>query len=174
MNSLADTVAPGSDGLCVLPFGNGAERILGDRELGAQVVDIDFNRHGPGHVIRAAQEGIAFAFRYGMDILRETGINPSLIRAGQANMFLSPVFRETLRGATGTTIELVETDGSLGAARGAGVGVGVYASPAEALASLEPVARFEGGAVNPSLEDAYQRWLQALTADSADYRPHMN
>ena len=117
MNEAAATVPPGSDGLSILPFGNGAERMLENRDLGAALNNINFNRHSAAHLIRAAQEGIAFAFRYGMDIMHGIGIAPSVIRAGKANMFLSPIFRNTLSGITGARIELYNTDGSIGAAR---------------------------------------------------------
>ena len=101
MNSLAADVAPGSDGFSILPFGNGAERILMNREIGCRISGLNFNRHSNAHLFRAAQEGIAFSFRYGLDIMKETGIDPGLIRAGMANMFLSPVFREALSCITG-------------------------------------------------------------------------
>ena len=106
LNAAAAAIPPGSEGLTVLPFGNGAERIFGNRIIGAQLLDIDLNIHGPAHVYRAGQEGIAFAFRYGLDIMRENGMSPSVIRAGRANMFLSPVFREAFVNATGVPVEL--------------------------------------------------------------------
>ena len=83
---------------------------------------------------RAAQEGIAFSFRYGLDIMKETGINPQLMRAGRANMFLSRIFRETLSEIYRVqSIHLYNTDGSIGAARGAGIGCGYYKSPNDAF-----------------------------------------
>ena len=112
--------------MSVLPFGNGAERIFGNRIIGAQLLDIDLNIHGPAHVYRAGQEGIAFAFRYGLDIMRENGMSPSVIRAGKANMFLSPVFMEAFVNATGVPVELYNSDGSVGAALGAGIGAGYF------------------------------------------------
>jgi xylulokinase len=122
MNELAEKVSPGSDGLSILPFGNGAERMLGNKDIGARMLGLNFNTHTNAHLFRAAQEGIVFSIRFGLDIMKETGINPSVIRAGSANMFLSPVFREALSCITGTEIHLYNTDGSIGAARGAGIG----------------------------------------------------
>jgi len=160
MNRLAASVPAGSEGLLVLPFGNGAERMLGNRSTGAGIVNIDLNRHTTAHILRAAQEGIAYSFRYGIDIMRELGLRPDVIRAGQANLFLSPLFRQTLATLTGARIELFNTDGALGAARGAALGAGLYASPEEAFATLrrlevaEPVE-----ADREALEAGYRAWV---------------
>lgn len=163
MNEMAGEVAPGSDGLCILPFGNGAERMLENSEAGAQISGLDFNRHTKGHIFRAAQEGIAFSFRYGLDIMKETGIDPQLIRAGEANMFLSKVFRETLSTITGTVINLYNTDGSVGAARGAGMGCGFYKTDKEAFNGLDAVGVTEPDMSRlPDYEKAYERWKKQL------------
>ena len=163
MDELAAKIPAGSDGLLVLPFGNGAERVLGNRNVGAAFAGLDLVRHGMPHLLRAAQEGIAFSFRYGIDVMREIGLDLRVIRAGQANLFLSPVFRETLATLCDADIQLFDTDGSLGAARGAALGAGYYASPKEAFATLDQVAdvqpRTEWKAV---LEDAYQNWKEKL------------
>jgi xylulokinase len=159
MNILAEKVAPGSDGLTVLPFGNGSERVLGNKDTGASVTGLNFNTHTNAHLFRAAQEGIAFSFRYGLDIMKETGINPQIIRAGEANMFLSRIFRETLSGVTGTEIHLCNTDGSIGAARGAGIGCGYYKSEKEAFAGLVTLGITEPDMSHSKvLEEAYQKW----------------
>lgn len=163
MNRLAATVPVGSKGLTILPFGNGAERVLNNRNIGSVFNGINFNIHQKGHLLRAAQEGIVFSFKYGMEIMQNTGIQASVIRAGKANMFLSPVFRDTLAGITGATIELYNTDGSVGAARGAGIGSGYYASPKEAFASLtklETVEPDDSKAVE--YQEAYENWKQVL------------
>jgi xylulokinase len=159
MNMKAATVSIGSEGLSILPFGNGSERVLQNKNIGAQISGLGFNTHTDAHLFRAAQEGIVFSFKYGMEIMEEIGINASFIRAGKANMFLSPVFRETLAGVSGATIELYDTDGSVGAARGAGIGSGYYSSPGEAFTGLQKLET-----VNPDIskksqyEDAYQNW----------------
>ncbi len=153
MNAMAAQVQPGSDGVSILPFGNGAERMLGNKDTGSAILGLSFNRHGSQHLFRAAQEGIAFSFRYGLDIMNETGITPVLIRAGEANMFLSPVFREALSCVTGTPIHLYNTDGSAGAARGAGIGSGYYKSGKEAFSGLKTVRITEPDQVK---EDAYR------------------
>jgi xylulokinase len=139
MNVLAEKVKPGSEGLLIYPFGNGAERMLGNIDSGARIQGLNFNSHTNAHLFRAAQEGIVFSIRYGLDIMKETGIVPSVIRAGAANMFQSPVFREALSCITGTEIHLYNTDGSIGAARGAGIGCGYYKSVKEAFAGLQEV-----------------------------------
>ncbi len=165
MNDLAAKVSPGSEGLSVLPFGNGAERMLGNRDTGARILGLNFNTHTSSHLFRAAQEGIVFSIRYGLDIMKETGIVPKVIRAGAANMFQSAVFREALSCITGTEILLYNTDGSIGAARGAGIGSGYYKSVKEAFAGLKEV-----GVTTPdksktgAYQDAYSNWEKYLNA----------
>jgi xylulokinase len=163
MNELALAAPTGSDGVCIIPFGNGAERVLGNREHGCAIHGLSFARHGRAHLIRAAHEGVAFAFRYGMDVMNSMGIETKTIRAGHANLFLSPVFRQTLSNITGATIELYNTDGSIGAARGAGIGAGIYKSEAEAFATLKKVITVvpeEKNLTETSM--AYERWKKLL------------
>jgi xylulokinase len=163
MNDMAEKVAPGSDGLCILPFGNGAERMLGNKDFGARIEGLKFNTHTNAHMFRAAQEGIAFSLRYGLDILKETGIDPKVMSAGKANMFLSKVFRETLSSVTGTTIHLYNTDGSIGAARGAGIGCGYYKSEKEAFKGLATVGVTEPDkSKSTEYEKAYIKWKKIL------------
>ena len=137
MNDLAATVHIGSEGVSIIPFGNGAERVLENKEVGCSVSGLNFNRHSKAHLVRAAQEGIVFSFCYGMEIMQQMGMDIRKIHAGRANMFLSPLFRNTLAGVSGATIELYDTDGSVGAAKGAGIGAGIYANADEAFATLE-------------------------------------
>ena len=163
MNELAAQVPVGSDGVSILPFGNGAERVLENKEIGAQISGVNFNVHDQRHLFRAAQEGIVFSFRYGMDIMKEMGIDAKVIRAGKANMFLSPVFRETLANISGATIELYNTDGSVGAARGAGIGAGYYAGFEEAFSGLKKLEVVEPNPAKvKATEAAYQKWLDLL------------
>jgi xylulokinase len=161
LNGAATEIGPGSAGLTVMPFGNGAERIFGNRIIGAQLLDIDLNLHGPAHVYRAGQEGIAFAFRYGLDIMRENGMSPAVIRAGRANMFLSPVFREAFVNATGVPVELFNSDGSVGAALGAGIGAGIFRDGKEAFAGLKPL-EWIVPAKGSIYETLYGRWKEKL------------
>ena len=163
MNNKAATVPIGSEGLCILPFGNGSERVLQNKNIGAQISGLGFNTHTDAHLFRAAQEGIVFSFKYGMEIMEGIGIRARVIRAGKANMFLSPVFRETLAGVTGATIELYDTDGSIGAARGAGIGSGYYASAAEAFAGLQKLETvMPENSKKGEYEEAYQNWKKQL------------
>ena len=163
MNELAAAIPTGSEGVSILPFGNGAERVLGNKNISAQICGVDFNRHSQGHLFRAAQEGIVFSFKYGMDILKGIGIEAKVIRAGKANMFLSPVFRETLANIAGVSIELYNTDGSAGAARGAGVGSGYYASFAEAFSGLKKLEMVEPDPKEKEkVNQAYQLWEENL------------
>ena len=137
MNNLARQAPPGADGLMILPFGNGAERTLDNRDIGAHFHNIQFNTHKRAHYLRAAQEGVVFALNYGLEITRDMGVDISKVRAGRANMFLSPLFREVFAATTGTAVELYDTDGSQGAARGAGIGAGLFKDPADAFTGLE-------------------------------------
>lgn len=163
MNDMANSITTGSEGLSVLPFGNGSERMLGNKDPGAVIKGLNFNIHTDAHLFRAAQEGIAFSFRYGLDIMKETGINPLLIRAGETNMFLSNVFRETLSNITGTVIHLYNTDGSIGAARGAGIGCGYYKSEKEAFIGLKAVSETQPDySERDAIEEAYLKWMNYL------------
>ena len=163
MNELAVNMPIGSRGLSVLPFGNGSERVLNNKNVGSKFSGINFNIHQQGHLIRAVQEGIVFSFHYGMEIMKTIGINASVIRAGKANMFLSPIFRDTLAGITGATIELYNTDGSIGAARGAGVGSQYYKSFKEAFANLKKLEVIEPVNKNNSAYiEAYFSWKAEL------------
>ena len=163
MNELAAEAPIGAGGISILPFGNGAERMLQNREVGCSVQGINFNQHTRNHIIRAAQEGIVFSFRYGIDIMKAMGMEVKKIHAGHANMFLSPLFRDTLAGVTGAVIELYDTDGSVGAAKGAGIGAGIYKDNNEAFATLEKLAVIEPNEHDKAAyEDAYGRWVECL------------
>ncbi|MCU0460317.1 MAG: FGGY family carbohydrate kinase [Bacteroidales bacterium] len=163
MNDLAAAVNPGSDGLMILPFGNGAERMFRNRDIGASMHGLNFNIHRQGHIYRAAQESIAYSFRFGLEIMKETGINPTVIRAGESNMFLSRVFRDILSSLTSTVITLYNTDGSIGAARGAGIGCGFYRSEEEAFSGLKVTGASEPDQRLAMIYDArYQEWLDIL------------
>ncbi len=163
MNDMAAEIPVGSEGLTILPFGNGAERVLENRNPGSLFAGLNFNIHQAAHLYRAGQEGIAFSFRYGMDIMKNMGIETKVIRAGKANMFLSPLFREALAAVSGATIELYNTDGAIGAARGAGIGSGFYKSAGEAFSNLQKLDTIEP---NPpqakAYLDAYENWKKQL------------
>lgn len=163
MNELTANIPIGSEGLSVIPFGNGAERVLENKETGCSIHGINFNKHNKGHIIRAAQEGIVFSFCYGMEIMGKMGMDIRKIHAGKANMFLSPLFRDTLAGVSGATIELYETDGSVGAAKGAGMGCGFYKDNNEAFASLEKLAVIEPDETHrQEYLSAYAQWKENL------------
>jgi len=168
MNELAATVPAGSEGLLVLPYGNGAERTLGNRNPGASVHGLDFNRHTRAHLLRAAQEGIVFALQDGLEIMKAMGLPIERIRAGAANMFLSPLFAEAFATVTGARVELYDTDGSQGAARGAGIGAGVY-DLESAFSGLKTVRTVEPDrGLAPAYSEAYARWREALRRELAD------
>lgn len=163
MNDFAASVPVGSEGVSVIPFGNGAERVLENHETGCSIHGLNFNRHTRAHIVRAAQEGIVFSFCYGMEVMRDMGMDIHQIHAGRANMFLSPLFRDTLATTSGATIGLYETDGSVGAAKGAGMGAGIYRDHDEAFATLEKVAEIEPDEQHRSQYlEAYELWKERL------------
>lgn len=162
MNDLAESVPVGAEGLSIIPFGNGAERVLQNQNPGASISGINFNIHTKAHLLRAAQEGIAFSFAYGMDIMAQMGMEIKTIKAGHANLFLSPLFRRTLASVTGATIELYETDGAVGAAKGAGIGAGIYKDHNEAFATLRHMATVKPETDCAPYKAAYKRWVERL------------
>ena len=161
MNTAAAAVAAGAGGLKILPFGNGAERMLNNKMIGAQFHGLDLNMHTSAHIIRAAQEGIAFSFRYGLDIMRQNGMHPKVIRAGRANLFLSDVFAQAFVDATNTPVELYNCDGSVGAAVGAGIGAGVYSTAKAAFSHTKPLQLIEPSSAKAH-DGFYQEWKKLL------------
>ena len=163
INAIASEAPIGADGLIVLPFGNGAERILENKGVRSSFHGLNFNRHNQSHLFRAAQEGIVFALKYGFDILQEMGLKTQVIRAGNANMFLSPLFREAFVNTIGARLELYDTDGAKGAALGAGVGAGVFGSFPEAFRGLKMI-RYEEPEKNKLQQytATYQLWKTQL------------
>jgi xylulokinase len=163
MNDLAASVPIGSEGVTIIPFGNGAERVLENKEIGCSINGLNFNKHNKAHLVRAAQEGIVFSFCYGMEIMQQMGMDIKKIHAGKANMFLSPLFRDTLAGVSGATIELYDTDGSVGAAKGAGIGASIYANADEAFATLDKLQVIEPKeADRAAYAAAYAHWKESL------------
>ena len=163
MNDVAAQAPIGSAGVSILPFGNGAERMLENKEVGASIHGVNFNVHNKSHLLRAAQEGIVFSFKYGIEVMEQMGMNVSKIHAGHANMFLSPIFRDTLAGVTGAVIDLYDTDGSVGAAKGAGIGAGIYKDNNEAFSTLEKLAVIEPSVADAqAYADAYETWKSRL------------
>ena len=164
MNAAGAEVPVGADGVVVLPFGNGAERMLGNRDPGASVHGLRFNSHDERHLLRAGQEGVAFSLAYGLEVMREVGVAAATVRAGRANLFLSPLFREAFAATTGAAIELYDTDGAEGAARGAGIGAGIhdYDTAFTTLNRVLTVAPDE--ALQPAYADAYRHWRLHLDA----------
>jgi xylulokinase len=169
INQEAENAPLGSGGLRIMPFGNGAERMLSNKQVGAHLHGIDLNLHTPAHIFRAAQEGIACAFRYGLDIMRENGMNPTVIRAGKSNLFLSGLFAQNFVDATGVPVELYNNDGSMGAALGAGIGAEIF-SPEEAFSNAKPIQRIEPA--NTGFEAIYQSWKGILAQHLSNLTPN--
>ena len=160
---VASSVPIGSDGLVVMPFGNGAERVLQNKEIGCSIHGLNFNKHEAKHILRASQEGIVFSFCYGMDIMKQMGLDIQHIHAGRANMFKSALFCDTLATVSGAMIDVYKTDGADGAAKGAGMGIGIYQNHDQAFATLECIAHIEPlTAQKDEYQAAYLRWKNLL------------
>lgn len=162
MNELAAKSPVGSRGVTILPFGNGAERVLKNQDPGASFHGIRFNINDRNDLLRAAQEGIVFALMYGMEVMEGIGMQINRIHAGHANMFLSPVFRDTLASVSGADIVLFDTDGSAGAARGAGIGAGIYDNRDQAFSTLKQIDIIHPAADRQPYIDAFARWKNIL------------
>ncbi len=163
MNQLAEKIKIGSDGILVMPFGNGAERMLNNRIIGSHLLNLDLNLHQSAHIFRAAQEGIACSLKYGFEMMQANGVEPKVIRAGKANMFLSQVFGEALVNITNTPIELYDTDGAKGAALGAGFGLGYYKTLKESFAKLTKLQVIEPQTSKVTAYQAvYEQWTKNL------------
>lgn len=160
LNKIAATAPIGSKGIRVLPFGNGAERMLNNRFTGAKFLGIDLNTHSAAHIFRAVQESIAFAFRYGLDIMRENGIQPQVIRAGKANLFQSDLFAQTFVDVTAVPVELYNNDGSVGAALGAGIGANVFS--AEDAFKGRQIIKEITPLYGDEYDSIYQEWKEIL------------
>jgi xylulokinase len=161
MNESAKNINPGCEGLLMYPFGNGAERMLNNKIIHAHLHNIDLNKHTNAHLFRAAQESIAFAFRYGLDIMRQNGMYPKVIRAGKANMFLSDVFTQSFVNVNNVALEFYEGDGSFGAAIGAGIGAGIYTDASSAFKERKPVATAKPQQTQ-LYEELYGGWKEML------------
>jgi len=164
MNTSARSAPIGSDGLIFLPFGNGAERILQNRQLGAHLIGVDLLKHSKGHMLRAAQEGIVSALTYGFQIMQEMGMDLKTVKAGKANMFLSPIFRSAFIHMNKVALELYNTDGAQGAARGAGIGMGLFSNESEAFEGLQLIETYEPNEnFFEPYEELFSRWKKRLS-----------
>jgi xylulokinase len=161
MNHIAARAPEGSEGLFIFPFGNGAERVLGNKNIGATFHGLNLTVHNQSHVFRALQEGVVFAFKYGLEIMEKVGAKPTVIRAGKSNMFLSSLFTRTFADISGAGVELYNTDGAEGAARGAGIGAGYFKTSEAAFDGLKVLETIEPN-VNSQIHEFYHNWKSVL------------
>lgn len=162
MEQLAASAGIGADGVCILPFGNGAERMFGNRVVGSHITGLHFNRHEKRHLYRASLEGIAFSFVHGVEVLRDLGIPVQVLRAGNDNLFQSAIFSNTISTLLDAEIELIATTGAVGAAKAAGVSVGIYGSVEEAMQEVDIADRYEPGKEKAAYQAAYESWKTEL------------
>lgn len=162
MEQQASQIAIGSDGLITIPFGNGTERMLENRDIGAHIANIQHNIHTRQHLYRATLEGIAFAFIYGMEILNEMGIKTNSIRVGNDNLFQSDIFSTTISTLSNSRIEVVDTTGAIGAAKAAGIATGYFDSVDEAMQNNDIVKEFTPELQVEPYKEAYFGWKNEL------------
>jgi xylulokinase len=162
MNNLASEIPVGSDGVCLIPFGNGAERMLNNKEIGTRIVNLNLNNHHKGHMCRAALEGIAFSFVYGIELLKSDGIQPKVIRAGNDNLFRSEIFANTVATLIGQEIEIYNTTGAIGAARAADLHKGDFESFGKSIIDNDHVMSFMPFKDKVPYLKAYQNWKNEL------------
>lgn len=163
LNQLAASVKPGSEDLRFYPFGNGVERIFGNKKVNSGIENLNFNIHKNPHITRAACEGIVFAMNYGFEIMKDLGVKGNTIKAGKANLFLSPVFREIFCNTTNMGLELYDTSGAQGAARGAALGYGFYQTENEAFSDLRCLETFQPEkALREQYLEIYQSWKENI------------
>ncbi len=162
MNALAASVPVGSDGVCILPFGNGAERMLNNRDIGTRMVNINLNNHTKAHLCRAALEGIAFSFVYGMEILKSDGSKVNVMRAGNDNLFRSDIFSNTVATLIGHDIEIYNTTGAIGAARAADLHKGDFELFGKRIIENDYVMTYEPSNDKQAYQKAYETWKNEL------------
>lgn len=162
MNELANQVPVGSDGVCVLPFGNGAERMLNNRDIGTRMLNLNLNNHTKAHLCRAALEGIAFSFVYGMYILKSDGSIVNVMRAGNDNLFRSQIFSDTVATLIGYDIEIYNTTGAIGAARAADLHKGNFATFGKQIIENDYVMTYKPATNKSAYQKAYELWKNEL------------
>ncbi|WP_242205751.1 xylulokinase [Aestuariivivens insulae] len=162
MNQLASDIAVGSEGVCLIPFGNGAERMLNNKEIGTRIIHLNLNKHHKGHLCRAALEGIAFSFVYGMELLKSDGIKAKVIRAGNDNLFRSGIFANTVATLIDQDIEIYNTTGAIGAARAVELHKGDFESFGKVIMDNDHVMTFKPLSNKEPYLKAYKNWKQEL------------
>lgn len=162
MNVLASEIPVGSDGVCVIPFGNGAERMLNNKEIGTRIVNLNLNNHTKAHICRATLEGIAFSFVYGINILKLDGITVNVMRAGNDNLFRSKIFANTIATLIEHEIEIYNTTGAIGAARAADLRLGDFKKFSQSIMDNDHVMTFMPFKDKEPYIKAYENWIQEL------------
>ena len=162
MNALSSDIPVGSDGVVLLPFGNGAERMLNNRDVGSRLVNINLNNHDKAHICRAALEGIAFSFVYGMEILKSDGIDIKVMRVGNDNLFRSELFAGTIATLMEQEIEIYNTTGAIGAARAAGLHDGDFKKFGSYIMENDHVKTYIPFKDKEPYEKAYLNWKSEL------------
>ena len=141
LDTLAQDVKPGSEGLTFLPYIVGERSPIMDSRAKGCFAGLTL-RHGPGHMVRALLEGVAFALRQIIECMESCGVTlPGLVASG--NGLGSPLWRQILADILGRPLYQGKDENSaeragVGAALIAGIGAGIYKGYEETR-SLAPV-----------------------------------
>ena len=162
MNEMSNIPPVGSSNLIYLPFGNGSERMLNNKNIGSKLINFDQNVHEDSFVIRSTLEGIAFAFVYGMQILIKDGVKPVNIRAGNDNLFRSNVFGETIATLLNLNIEIYETTGAIGASRAVDLHLGDFDKFGNNIIENDFLKNYYPQKNKFDYLNAYNLWLKEL------------
>jgi len=162
MESRIEQIPVGSNGLRVIPFGNGAERMLNNKQTGAHIHNLQFHMHSRDHIVRAALEGIAFSFVYGIRLLQELGVDTNRIKVGNDNLFQSKVFSSSISNLLSCEIEMMDTTGAIGAAQASGIAIGAFESFGEAVSTVKRIKTFSPNNNTEAYSDAYRKWENDL------------
>ncbi len=113
---LAESIAPGSDGLITLPFFNGERTPNLPRGRGC-LCGMNGSNLSEGHMLRSAMEAAAFGLKLGLDAFREQGLSPESVHliGGGSN---SEVWRHIIADVLETPVQCPTTEeaAALGAA----------------------------------------------------------
>ena len=162
MNNLAEKIPIGSNGLVVIPFGNGSERMFNNKNIGTHFFNLNLNLHSDSHLYRASLEAIAFSFVYGIEIMKNDGTEINIIKAGNDNLFRSEIFSNTISALINHDIEIYNTTGSVGAARASGLSNGDFNKFSDFLTKNDHVKTYKPIKDNQLYIKAYSNWKNEL------------
>jgi len=137
-DDLLAAVQPGSEGLIFLPYLEGERSPIFDPNARGVFFGLS-PVHRREHLLRATVEGVSFALRSVLDVMRESFAVPALRLIGGGAQ--SNLWQQLLANVCGVAIQTLSTQSadatSLGAAFAAGVGVGLFDGLPQAARTIE-------------------------------------